>query len=333
MAEIYLDGVIGSEGDYFGTIGLKQVQEMVGRADASGPLQVVINSPGGEVYEGLAIYDYLRSMGRPVETVALGKTMSIASIIFLAADTRYISENATVLVHSPMSASIEYENADELTERAGELRALEQRMARLYADRTGGNESQWLELMRAETVFTADEAIAAGLATAKWKEKESMQAKAHKARPVLMINHSTMSNQANPEEVRNNLLKDIGQMLANAFASKPKAEEVTPEPEEVEEPQESGPTVEELQAQIAQLQEENAALKEGKEQEAAKVAELSETVALKDQALKAIQAKVNELEALPIGHKEAAPKPAANATTKNNFGVDLSGLYNAISNA
>lgn len=65
------------------------------------PLDLYINSNGGEIYDGLALYDVLRSLsGITVRTHALGKIMSMAFIIYLAGDQRYSYPNATFMNHS-----------------------------------------------------------------------------------------------------------------------------------------------------------------------------------------------------------------------------------------
>lgn len=72
---------------------------------ASKPITVYISSYGGNVYDGLALYDTLRSLECPVETHVLGKAMSMGVILFAAGDTRSASPHATFMAHEISSGS------------------------------------------------------------------------------------------------------------------------------------------------------------------------------------------------------------------------------------
>jgi ATP-dependent Clp protease protease subunit len=73
--------------------------------DPKAPVEVYINSPGGEISSGLAIYDALRHVRLPVTTIAAGLTASIATIIFVAAPkgSRKSLPNARFLIHQPLA--------------------------------------------------------------------------------------------------------------------------------------------------------------------------------------------------------------------------------------
>ena len=76
------------------------------RQDGGTPIQVVLNTPGGSVFAGLALYDYLRliqAQGTPVETVAVGMAASRGAVLLQAGGTRTITPNSYVLVHEVSS--------------------------------------------------------------------------------------------------------------------------------------------------------------------------------------------------------------------------------------
>jgi len=124
---------------------------------------VHIHSPGGDVNEGFAIHDHLRAFGIPIETRIEGLCASIATVIALAGEKRTMTENSTFFVHNPwMFAG---GDADELQRMTDELRAVEDRLAAFYSKVTGQEKTVMLDLMKAETSMTAEEAKSYGFVT------------------------------------------------------------------------------------------------------------------------------------------------------------------------
>jgi ATP-dependent Clp protease protease subunit len=74
------------------------------REDSDTPMQIYVNSPGGEVYAGLAIYDAMQQVTAPVSTVAVGRTASFGTVILAAGATglRYGLPNSTIHMHQPL---------------------------------------------------------------------------------------------------------------------------------------------------------------------------------------------------------------------------------------
>lgn len=126
-------------------------------------ISLIINSPGGDVVEGFAMYDYLKSLGKKITTKGVGRVASIATVVFLAGDERMIAENTEFMIHNPWTFA--EGDADEMQKRADELRAIENQIAEFYAGRIDGDKDVLLELMAEETTFTADQAIEMGFAT------------------------------------------------------------------------------------------------------------------------------------------------------------------------
>ena len=126
-----------------------------------------IASPGGCVEEGLKIMIWLDSIsqkGKEVITVVSANAYSIASLIMLAADKRYISRHGEVMVHNPMVPFIEYANANELEKHISELRMLEEMLQNLYQQFANISIEDIKVLMDNETYLSPDDAVARGFA-------------------------------------------------------------------------------------------------------------------------------------------------------------------------
>ena len=131
-------------------------------AGVKGPLIVGLNSAGGDVFDGLAIYNAISSYPGPVTTVVDGLAASIASVIMQAGQTRVMSPGSMAMVHDAFSVCAG--NEAEMTAMAKTLSKVSDNLAGVYASRCGGTAAQWRQTMRAETWYTADEAVAARLA-------------------------------------------------------------------------------------------------------------------------------------------------------------------------
>jgi ATP-dependent protease ClpP protease subunit len=124
-------------------------------------LDVYINSPGGEVDDGVAIFNALRGHRAFVTTYVVGLAASAASFIALAGDKVCISEFGQLMIHDAMG--FQFGNAGEMRSFADLLDRYSDNIAGIYAQKSGGTTEQWRELMRAETWFTGGEAVEAGL--------------------------------------------------------------------------------------------------------------------------------------------------------------------------
>lgn len=136
-------------------------------AVASDSLDVEINSPGGDVFAGLGIYNMLRSFaasGKTVTTRVTGVAASIASVIMLAGDKREMPKNAFAMIHGP--SSFAFGTADELRETADVVDKIGSSLRNVYVDRMGVSEEEATTMMSKDTWLTADECLANGFATA-----------------------------------------------------------------------------------------------------------------------------------------------------------------------
>lgn len=125
-------------------------------------ITVNLSSPGGEIFEGIAIYNALRSHPANVTVRVSALAASIASVIAQAGDRIVMLSGSQMMVHE--GAGLCMGNAAEMQQMAELLDRQSANIAAIYAERAGGTPEQWRERMKAETWFNAEEAVAAGLA-------------------------------------------------------------------------------------------------------------------------------------------------------------------------
>lgn len=121
-------------------------------------LNVRINSPGGSVFEGIAIYNALARHQGEVTTHVDGIAASIASVIAMAGRKILIAENAMMMIHDPHTVAMG--GAADLRKTADVLDQIKETIINTYATRTGLKRDEIASMMTAETWFTAKEAIA-----------------------------------------------------------------------------------------------------------------------------------------------------------------------------
>lgn len=116
-----------------------------------------INSPGGSVFEGNAIYNILRAHAAPVHTVIDGVAASIASVIALAGDTIEMPENAMFMIHNPINCICG--NAADMRKMADDLEKIKDSILNVYESRSGLDRAKLSKMMDDETWMTADDAV------------------------------------------------------------------------------------------------------------------------------------------------------------------------------
>ena len=186
--------------DWFGGSGISakafsQALQDVGQ----GPLVIEINSPGGNVWDGLAIYNMLRGRQAPVTTRVVGIAASIASIIALAGDTVEIADAALFMIHDP--SGMVAGTSEEMRKMADALDQHAEVLAGIYSKVTGRPTSQIRAAMKEETWFTAQEAIQFGLADKMTEEQMAIAA----------CWHPRAVTKTAPETVKNNLRRGLEQ--------------------------------------------------------------------------------------------------------------------------
>lgn len=133
-------------------------------------LNVYINSGGGDVFAGQAIYSMLKRHDATVNVYVDGLAASIASIIAMAGDNVKMPKNAMLMVHNPWSFGSG--NANDFRKLADDLDKVRESMISVYEDKTGMEKDKIVELLDAETWMTAEEAVELGFADEIEEEKQ-----------------------------------------------------------------------------------------------------------------------------------------------------------------
>lgn len=176
MAILKIYGVIadGEESSYLSWCGIEHVSLsaisdfLSWLPEEDSRIDILINSRGGSVQDGWAIYDALRSSGKELTATVEGVCASMASVVLMAApkDKRYSAPHATFCIHEPRFAahSIAIDaTAETLATLSEELRIETQKFIDLYAERTGTDADTIANLMREDKEIDAEEALRLGI--------------------------------------------------------------------------------------------------------------------------------------------------------------------------
>lgn len=125
-------------------------------------IRLHINSPGGEVFEAVAILNQLRQHSARVVAVVDGLAASAASFLATGADETIMAPNTQLMIHDAWGLCVG--NAADMRGLADLLDRLSNNIAEVYADKAGGSVEDWRTAMLAESWYSAEEAVAAGLA-------------------------------------------------------------------------------------------------------------------------------------------------------------------------
>lgn len=135
------------------------------RAKPDAPIVLWIDSPGGAVYSGFAIYDTARFIRPRIITVVAGMAWSMGSVIALCAEKedRVALPNSKLLIHQPLIGGAMRGSASDLEIHANDIVELKRKMHRLYAERTGGSVEDFRKLMERDRWIEPPEGIELGL--------------------------------------------------------------------------------------------------------------------------------------------------------------------------
>jgi ATP-dependent protease ClpP protease subunit len=131
-------------------------------AAIKGNLEVHINSGGGDVFDGITIGNSIRGHKGKVTTVVDGLAASIASVIAQAGQERVAEPGSMFMIHDAFGCCMG--DSAEMAKMADTLDKVSANIASIYADRAGGTPDSWRAQMKSERWYTAEEAVAAGLA-------------------------------------------------------------------------------------------------------------------------------------------------------------------------
>lgn len=136
------------------------------RADAVAPIKMFINSPGGEVQSGLALYDVMQTLSCSVTTICLGMAASMAALVFVSGARREMLPHSRVMIHDPLIGAGLGGSALSVKARADDLMRIRDITGEVLARHTGMTLERVFELTAQDTHFEAEAAVEAGLADA-----------------------------------------------------------------------------------------------------------------------------------------------------------------------
>ena len=177
-----------------------------------GDVTLHLNSPGGDVFDGLTIYQHLKSRTGETTVVVDGLAASIASVIAMGADKVVMAPKATMMIHEGWTAAVG--NSADMRKLADLLDKTSSNIASVYADKAGGTVDFWRDRMRDETWYSADEALEAGLI-------DEVEGKARKADSFDL----SIYNHAGRETAPAPVLKDVTPAPQSAVENKKDDEE------------------------------------------------------------------------------------------------------------
>ena len=160
---------IDSWGEWFGLSAKEFGLALDALPDTVDEIELHVNSPGGEVHEGLAILNQLRQHKASVTVIIDGLAASAASFIAMGADQVLIAPNAEVMIHNAWGLAMG--DSGDMQKMADDLDRINTNLARIYQSKAGGDVAHWLEAMRVETWYSDDEAVTAGLADGIYREE------------------------------------------------------------------------------------------------------------------------------------------------------------------
>lgn len=136
------------------------------REDPDRRIQMYINSPGGVVYSGMAIYDTMQQIQAPVSTVAVGLTASFGTVLLAAGEAglRLALPNATIHMHQPLGGA--QGQASDIVIQANEIVRLKKRLIDVFVKHTGRDEETIERDTDRDIYFTAEQAVEYGLVDA-----------------------------------------------------------------------------------------------------------------------------------------------------------------------
>jgi ATP-dependent Clp endopeptidase proteolytic subunit ClpP len=153
-ADIWLYEEIGS--GWFGGVSAKDFAEDIKKLGKVETINLFINSPGGDVFDGIAMYNILKQHGANIIVNIDGLAASIASVIAMAGNEIYMAANAFIMVHNAWGITIG--DAGDMRSMAETLEKIDGSIIDTYARRTGRDEEIIANLMADETWMTADQA-------------------------------------------------------------------------------------------------------------------------------------------------------------------------------
>lgn len=168
--EVYLYGVITDEKWFDEDVTPTWFKDQIAKLKNLKNINLYINSPGGGVFAGMAIYNIINRLTADITAYIDGLAASIASVVAMAADKIIMPKNALMMIHNPMGCACGY--AEDLRKEADLLDRVKVSIMSTYQDRTKKDEKKISAMMDAETWMTGEEAVKNGFADVLEEKKD-----------------------------------------------------------------------------------------------------------------------------------------------------------------
>lgn len=227
--ELILDGPIASDTWWGDEVTPDLFREEL--KQHAGNLTVVINSPGGDVFAGLAIYNALVNHNGNVTVRVDGLAASIASVIAMAGDKIIMSPGSMIMIHRPSVYAAG--TVDDMEKAKDVLMKIEEGITPIYAKRTGLSDEKIAELLEAETWMLADKAVELGFAdeVSETPEKQKQDEGVQNAMGMNFAFSMSAVKQADAKPMQSLVEQIKAKAEAEAAKATEPAEETTTEPE------------------------------------------------------------------------------------------------------
>jgi len=218
-------GIYDVIGDYWGEgMTATIVSAVLRRVGADKPVTVYINSPGGDVFEGFAIYNLLRAHQGEVTVKVVGMAASAASLVAMAGDRIEVARAGFLMIHNTWAAVIG--NRNDLRKASDELEQFDSAMVSIYEARTGIDASALADMLDNESWLAGKDAISKGFADAFLPADElDHDSEGSERRAALNKIETILAKSGMPRSERRRLLGEIKDQAGTPCAT---AKNVTP---------------------------------------------------------------------------------------------------------
>lgn len=172
------------------------LSKLITETDAAHIL-IRINSYGGEVAEGLAIYNALKNHKAEITTVCDGFACSAASVVFMAGDTRLMNPASLLMIHNAWSSASG--NAKELRKKADDLELISQTMSSIYRAAINITDEELETMLDNETWISPEDAVSKGFATGIIEPQDNTAKQQYAARKTVMSRVLAVSAESAPQ--------------------------------------------------------------------------------------------------------------------------------------
>ena len=161
--QIFLEGQVTDESCNNLIKQLLYLQSVDDKAD----ITLFINSNGGSVFDGLALYDFIQLLDCDVNTCVIGTAASMGAILALAGKKRMMLPSSRWMIHDPSynSFNVGGKKSHEIQEEVNKLNEVRETLGKIIADKTGKSMKEIYKVTAKDTYFNADEAMKFGLCT------------------------------------------------------------------------------------------------------------------------------------------------------------------------